>query len=274
MATLDDKLLGEKLHYYCSSSEDEDEGEKGAKFIPESELREGKTSANTGPKGVIEDWRRYKQLERENREDQEKEKVELAKKLAMTCRTDKEDQEAKAKEEKQDEDLEALLDDEFLAAYMERRMKEMIQENMSKKKYFGKLIDLDDVDQFLHAIDKEDKSVVVVIFIYEKDVAGCEAMNGCLQIVAKDHSYVKFCRILASTAGLSKHFKVSGVPALLVYRAGDLMTYFVRVTDVLGEDFFASDVESYLTEHGVLSDKDLMPSIIKGPAEQDDDDDD
>ena len=25
MATLDDKLLGEKLHYYCSSSEDEDE---------------------------------------------------------------------------------------------------------------------------------------------------------------------------------------------------------------------------------------------------------
>ena len=31
MATLDDKLLGEKLHYYCSSSEDEggsdDEGQ-------------------------------------------------------------------------------------------------------------------------------------------------------------------------------------------------------------------------------------------------------
>ena len=27
MATLDDKLMGEKLHYYCSSSEDEDEQE-------------------------------------------------------------------------------------------------------------------------------------------------------------------------------------------------------------------------------------------------------
>ena len=38
MATLDDKLLGEKLHYYCSSSEDEggsgDEGEGGAKAPP------------------------------------------------------------------------------------------------------------------------------------------------------------------------------------------------------------------------------------------------
>ena len=31
MATLDDKLLGEKLHYYCSSSEDEDEKESGSK---------------------------------------------------------------------------------------------------------------------------------------------------------------------------------------------------------------------------------------------------
>ena len=29
MATLDDKLLGEKLHYYCSSSEDEGEEDSG-----------------------------------------------------------------------------------------------------------------------------------------------------------------------------------------------------------------------------------------------------
>ncbi len=27
MSTLDDKILGEKLHYYCSSSEDEDNNE-------------------------------------------------------------------------------------------------------------------------------------------------------------------------------------------------------------------------------------------------------
>lgn len=56
MATLDDKILGEKLHYYCSSSEDEGEEEdddRGAgsssaatqrqsapTFIPERDLRE------------------------------------------------------------------------------------------------------------------------------------------------------------------------------------------------------------------------------------------
>ena len=26
MATLDDKILGEKLHYYCSSSSEDDDG--------------------------------------------------------------------------------------------------------------------------------------------------------------------------------------------------------------------------------------------------------
>ena len=41
----------------------------------------------TGPKGVVEDWRRYKQLEVEKREEQTKEKKLLAKRLAVTCRS-------------------------------------------------------------------------------------------------------------------------------------------------------------------------------------------
>ena len=71
MATLDDKLLGEKLHYYCSSSEDEgdDEGEGGGGRVEREGGRryEGDVSGrgqggagmrvddgpNTGPKGVI-----------------------------------------------------------------------------------------------------------------------------------------------------------------------------------------------------------------------------
>ena len=72
MATLDDKLLGEKLHYYCSSSEDEGEEEEetgvrgGSSSVAPSRDWDG-SSANTGPKGVIKDWQRYKQLETEKR---------------------------------------------------------------------------------------------------------------------------------------------------------------------------------------------------------------
>ena len=67
MSTLEDKILGEKLHYYCSSSsEDENdsansdketENEKYPQIISDSiepsfSEWDG-TSSNTGPKGVI-----------------------------------------------------------------------------------------------------------------------------------------------------------------------------------------------------------------------------
>ena len=80
MATLDDKLLGEKLHYYCSSSEDEGEdSEEGGAVAAGAGAGGGSSSgvatstewdgssANTGPKGVIKDWQRFKQLETEKR---------------------------------------------------------------------------------------------------------------------------------------------------------------------------------------------------------------
>lgn len=41
----------------------------------------------TGPKGVIKDWREFKRLETEKRTEQEKERQALAKKLTLTCRS-------------------------------------------------------------------------------------------------------------------------------------------------------------------------------------------
>ena len=41
----------------------------------------------TGPKGVIKDYQRFKQLEKERREDQKEELKQLTNKFAITCRT-------------------------------------------------------------------------------------------------------------------------------------------------------------------------------------------
>lgn len=68
MSTLEDKIMGEKLEYYCSSSEDEKEGSgdegdgdgdqamAAAPAQPPPDLTQDMThwqgnSANTGPKG-------------------------------------------------------------------------------------------------------------------------------------------------------------------------------------------------------------------------------
>ena len=49
------------------------------------------------------------------------------------------------------------------------------------------------------------------------------------------------------------------------------MNSFIRMTDQLGEDFFANDVESFLLEHGMLPSKEDVPQIIRGPAVTNDD---
>ena len=154
------------------------------------------------------------------REEAEMEKINLAKKLALTCRSTNDDDKAKQKEEAVDKELEELLDDGFLESYMQQRMREMMDKTQNTQKKFGKVIELHSGDSFLDAVDMEDKKVTVMIFVHEPAVEGCQAMSGCLDVLASEYVTVKFCKILSSAAGLSKHFKLSGVPALIIYRAG------------------------------------------------------
>lgn len=272
MATLDDKLLGEKLHYYCSSSEsdDDDDGKKcgggddaeprakGCSDPPALDAPD-RYSVNTGPKGVLNDWRRFKQLETEKRQEQERERLMLIKKLSLTCRSDDEPPQPN-EDDDLDREMAELLQDEFLKQYTEKRMAEMHQQLGSQPR-FGRLVALKDGTEFLEAVDE--KHANVIVHLYKDQFESCEALTGCLSCLAQDYPQVKFCTLKASSAGVSEHFQASGVPALLVYKRGQLVGNFVRLRDDLGDDFFASDVECFLTEHGMLPDKSLLPSNIR-----------
>lgn len=284
MTTLEDKLLGEKAHCYCSSSEsegeksDDDSGkevptppvikEAGSVPPPDPYKWEG-SSTNTGPKGVMKDWQRFKQLENEKRAEQEKERQALIQKLSLTCKSALEEQ--REKDADVDPEMAELLSDEFLLQFQKQRMEEMMAK-LATLPTFGKVLNLKDGQEFLDAIDKEDKAVTIIVHIYEENVPGCEAMNGSLISLSQDYQQVKFCRMIGSVAGISKRFKISGVPALLVYKAGQLVGNFVRVSEELGDDFFSEDVESFLLEHGILPDKTCVPSIVKSQNDADDSD--
>ncbi|RWS25277.1 phosducin-like protein [Leptotrombidium deliense] len=282
MSTLDDKILGEKLHYYCSSDEEdverEDHEENGSNqqeaiqtrsikdaMETRSDLRDWEGySVNTGPKGVIKDWQRYKQIEAEKREARELEKLKLMKKLSMSCRSHLDDEKEKKKENEVDDELKQILkeSDSFLDEYMQKRMEEMLMKQQSKQK-FGSIEYLESGVHFLDTIEKKHKDVTIVCHIYSRDKKGCEAMNGCLSCLAEKYVFVKFCCIEATAAGMSRHFEKSGVPALLIYKNGNLLGSFVRLTDEFGEDFYSTDVEAYLVEHGFLPDPSLIPEIVK-----------
>lgn len=268
MATLEDKILGEKLQNYCSSSEDEGESDDDRSGDEEGNMPKSKvtTSAepppinnwtgqasNTGPKGVLEDWRRFKQLEAENRAELAKERVALAKKLTLTVKPERETAQEKEIGELEDE-LSELMDEEFLMQYQKQRMEELMTQ-LQKVPKFGGVTTLNSQEEFLNAIDKEDTKVTVIIHIFNIKTKACETMDGCLNILAADYPTIKFCRIAADMAGLSRHFRVDGVPAILVYKGGQIIGNFVQLATELGTDFFATDVERFLIEYGMLPEK-------------------
>lgn len=282
MATLEDKILGDdKRENYCSSDEGEGDDDRfesadgsptGSQsvshetnqtyFTRETDTWSG-SSTNTGPKGVIKDWQRFKQLETEKSIEKENEKLALMKKLCITAKTVAEDAQQANQDELDDELAELLNDDGVLLQFQQQRMREMLAQCGKQQKIFGTVISLANGDEFLNAIDNEDKSIPIILHIYENKLLACKTMNRCLDELAQTYKSVKFCKIASSAAGMSANFKMGGIPALLVYKGGNLIGNFVRLSDELGGDeFFASDVESFLIEHAMLPDNSHVPIIV------------
>lgn len=188
------------------------------------------------------------------------ERLELMKKLTLTVQSALDEEREKAVME--DPDLAELLTDDFLVTYQKQRMQEMLQQSQHKIK-FGELIFLKDGQEYLDAIDKEHKSVTVIIHLYEDHVEACRTMNVCLKSLSKLYDDVKFCAIVGTRAGLSRDFKKNGVPALLIYKGGQVVGNFVRLSDDLGNEFQPEDVQDYLVEHGMIEDKSCTPLLIK-----------
>lgn len=279
MTTLDDKLLGEKLQYYYSSSEDEDDHKDkdrgggapaGGPVPADAKLAGEGFSINTGPKGVINDWRRFKQLETEQREEQCQEVEKLIKKLSMTCRSQLDEEKEQRKQKDLQEKISGKItlkemammngekdDEEFLQQYRKQRMEEM-RRRLHKGPQFRQVFEIPSGERFVDMIDKERKSTLIIVHIYEDGIPGTDAMHGCMICLASEYPAVKFCRVKSSVIGASRRFTKNALPTLLIYKGGDLVGNFVRVTDQLGEDFFAVDLEAFLQECGLLPAKEVV----------------
>lgn len=163
---------------------------------------------------------------------------------------------------------ESTNDDEaFLQQYRKQRMEEMRQQLHSGPQ-FKQVFEIHSGEAFLDTVDKLHKNTLVMIHIYEADVPGAESLHGCMMCLAAEYPAVKFCRVRSSLIGASAHFTTNALPALLVYKAGELVGNFVRITDQLGEDFFAVDLEVFLQECGLLPEKEpvVLASICNATS--------
>ncbi|XP_075690344.1 phosducin-like protein [Rhinoderma darwinii] len=283
MTTLDDKLLGEKCQYYYSSSSDDEDSEQERKIqqstVGESEGGKEGSAVNTGPKGVINDWRRYKQMENEQNDEQKRELEQLVKRLSMTCKSHNDEEKDKQKQRELEEKIHGKMtvqdynmlnkddDQDFLEQYRKQRIEEMKQQ-LCHPLVYKQVFDINSGEEFLDTIDKEHKNTVVIILIYEDEIPGAEAASGSIICLASEYPGVKFSRVKSSLLGTSSKFTNNALPALLAYKAGELIGNFVRITDQLGEDFFAVDLEAFLREFSLLPEKDLLRTSICNPSIQ------
>lgn len=283
MTTLDDKLLGEKGQYYYSSSSDDEDSDQDRKIrqstVGESDGGREGSAVNTGPKGVINDWRRYKQLETEQSHEQKREMEQLVKRLSMTCKSHNDEEKEKQKQKELEEKINGKMtmqeynmlnkedDEDFLEQYRKQRIEEMKQQ-LCHAQVYKQVFDIRSGEEFLDTVDKEPKNTVVIVLIYEDDIPGAEAASGSVICLASEYPGVKFCRVKCSLLGTSSKFTQNALPALLVYKSGELVGNFVRMTDQLGDDFFAVDLEAFLHECSLLPEKDVLRTSVCNPSIQ------
>ncbi|GAB0095449.1 Phosducin-like protein [Sergentomyia squamirostris] len=260
MTSLEDKILGEKAQNYCSSSEDEDDGirvvrdeDGGVCPVP------GVTTKNTGPKGVISDWREYKKMLAEARSADEQERLQQVQAMSKVGKTKAESEKATADAELEDE-LAELMNDESVLAFQRQRILE-ITAKIGARNTFGHLIHLKNCDEFLDAVEKEESSTVVV-HIFENSIPACRRLNKCLEELAKEMPTVKFCTILSSEARVSLRFRNTALPTLLAYKKNQIIGNFIQLINELGDDFCSSDVENFLIEQGVIVEKEIQYSSL------------
>ncbi|XP_075887369.1 phosducin a [Nelusetta ayraudi] len=217
-----------------------------------STLEEELPANHTGPKGVINDWRRFKLDSVDQTVPQRKR--ELLRQMSSPRDDDKE--RLNRKMSIQEYELIQDEDERSLKRYRKQCMQDM-HERLSFGPTFEVVHELESGEDFLEVIEKEHRLTLVVVHIYQHGVKGCEELNSCMDCLASEYPSVKFCRINAVDSGAAERFSTEVLPTLLVYKAGELLGNFLAVTQYFKEEFFATDVEVFLNEYGLLPEKEF-----------------
>ncbi|XP_041696459.1 phosducin b [Coregonus clupeaformis] len=219
---------------------------------------------HTGPKGVINDWRRFK-LESMDQESLPPQKRELLRQMSSPHRP-KDDGRGGLNRKMSVQEYELIKEDDekCMKKYRKQCMQEM-HERLSFGPKFEGVYELDSGEAFLEVIEKEHRLTVVVVHIYKEGIKGCEALNSCLDCLATEYTSVKFCRIDAAATGAGERFTDSVLPTMLVYKAGELLGNFLATNQHFNEEFFATDVEAFLNGYGLLPEKDV---VVGGEEEE------
>jgi len=106
-------------------------------------------------------------------------------------------------------------------------------------------------NEFVNFVECEHPETVVVVHLYQNYIPSCMRLNSVLDEIAKKYQKTKIGRIKSTDA--RPGFDDMGLPALLVYKSGDVVGSYVRVTEELPQGFDIDDLEEFLIENSALN---------------------
>jgi len=240
------------------SHDDEHVGQQEEVVLPE--IRDPKIhgTTNTGPKGVLNDYKIAKQKLLNKMIQRDIETIEQAKRNSFVVLSSPNDK------EKDEEDI-LDEDDEFFNQWRDERMKQL-QEQLGKnnqqfkkeekntanyQKIFGQYYRIGK-SQYVDFIDSESESTYVVLHLYDNHNRDCTRLNSCLEDIAKKYNKIKFGHIIATEA--KEDFDEFALPVLIIYKGGqDKPTKtLLRAHEFLDPNFDFDDVEQFLTDEQLL----------------------
>jgi len=227
---------------YDKDNADKDEEEEGDSNEGDShQMPHEHKGAQTGIKGVLADKKESDRLKAEKVTRDQRQLLEKIKKMSITLRN------ADQKKDNSDEELD-LEDDEFLRQYESQRLQQMMASSQSRPT-FGTFKNIK-VSEYIDAIDKTDKSVPVIIHLYQDHILECVRINEMLDRLGQKYIHAKFLRIIATEA--DENYDDVALPTILAYQNGELIANITHAVDELEDTFEITDLENLLLKHNAI----------------------
>jgi len=242
-------FLSEQPTTALDSDEENQDKEQNNETFPQNNITQPiiRSKGNTGVKGVLADYASQQEL---NRIENELRSLKTSWKLKQTALSGTIQNSVAEKQENEgttSDDDQFLEDDTFIQEYRQKRMIELQQ---SQLPCFGFVQGICR-DQFVDCIDNESPSTFVVIHLYQDYIPACRKVNKYMFSLAQKYRRVKFVKIVSSEADIN--YDDIALPTLLVYKAGQLFTCLLRITDQIGNTFDIDHLETLLIKNKVLT---------------------
>jgi len=212
-----------------------------------------KGKANTGVKGVLEDYKMAMKLEEAQREANEIFRNNVISRMVSGYVIKSDDLDYQQNIEQQinnndndNSDDELLEDDTFLEEFRKKRLQELkATSSSSSLQIFGTVIDAD-VDTFINEVDNVDQNVIVIVHLYDPDVHTCLRLNKMLEEICETMINIKFVRMQTSIDKVA-------LPIINIYKGGEVVTVIAAIAAELGTNYFTKEDVQWLIESNLAS---------------------